>query len=169
MLVGDLFYARFFQEISGLPGTGALVRQELLDAFLTVTARMCQGEILEEGIRSAGRDATIDEYLGITEAKTASLLAACCRAGALIGGGTAPMVRGLDEYGSALGLLFQIADDLSDGDAAFPSHMVLRAKAADAAEAACAALAAVRGGPAGAALGELAGFLRERATKESFP
>jgi geranylgeranyl pyrophosphate synthase len=159
VLVGDLFYARFFQEISGLPETTLLVRHDLLDTFLAVTARMCQGEILEEGIRSAGREATREEYLGITEAKTASLVSACCRAGALIGGASSEAVAALSNYGRDLGLLFQMADDVSDGDAACPSEIFLREKARAATEAALSSLHGIGAGPAAMKLRELAGFL----------
>jgi geranylgeranyl pyrophosphate synthase len=169
VLVGDLFYARFFQEISGLRETDSSVRQQLLDRFLEATARMCQGEILEEGIRSSGRSATLDEYLGITEAKTASLISACCMAGAIIGGAPPDAVAAMSEYGRALGLLFQIADDLSDGDAAFSSAIALREKAGIAAEAALAALDGMDACAAAAKLRELPEFLRARAMREAAP
>ncbi len=169
VLVGDLFYARFFQEIANLQDASASVRGELLSLFLSVTARMCQGEILEEGIRTAGRSATVEEYLGITEAKTARLVSACCEAGALIGGAPPRVVRALSDYGRDLGVLFQIADDLSDGDAAFPAEAVLREKAELCADAADAALDAIGMDAAAAMLRELPGFLLGRAMRAAAP
>jgi heptaprenyl diphosphate synthase len=167
VLVGDLFYARFFQEISGLRGTDAEVRRELMDTFLAVTARMCQGEILEDAIRSDGRSASLEEYLGICEAKTAGLVSACCRAGALLCGAPRHAVSSMADYGQALGLLFQIADDVSDGDAAFPFQAVMRGKAREYADTAAAALAKLEKFPAAVMLRELCGHLLARAEKAS--
>ena len=57
-----------------------------------VTARMCEGEILEDQMRAEGIAPSFEAYLHITETKTADLVSACCRAGALLNG--APRARG---------------------------------------------------------------------------
>ena len=56
----------------------------------------------------------------IHRAKTAALFGAACALGALAGGGDPDQVETLDQYGTYLGLAFQIVDDLLDetGDAA---------------------------------------------------
>ncbi len=167
VLVGDLFYARFFQEIASLQGASADVRNELLRIFLAVTARMCQGEIIEEGIRAAGRSATMEEYLGITEAKTASLVSACCKAGAMLGGASTPAVSAMADYGRELGLLFQVADDLRDGDAAYPAEIALREMARARAEAAVTALDMIGTSAAAAMLREIPGYLLDQVTRGS--
>ncbi len=131
VLVGDLLYSRFFQELAGLPGAGPAIRLRLLETFLAVTARMCEGEILEEQMRADGREPTFEEYLHITETKTADLVSACCRAGALLNRAPEGTVEALAGYGRALGLLFQIADDLADGDAAFRNRALLAMKAGE--------------------------------------
>ena len=129
ILIGDLFYSRFFQEIAVLPGTGPALRVRLLETFLGVTARMCEGEILEEQMRADGAEPSFEAYLHITETKTADLVSACCRAGALLNGAAEPVAEACAGYGRALGLLFQIADDLADGDAAFTDRQLLAIKA----------------------------------------
>jgi octaprenyl-diphosphate synthase len=48
------------------------------------------------------------------EAKTATLLAACCDIGALLGGLDGQKRAALRNYGRELGLAFQIADDVLD-------------------------------------------------------
>lgn len=55
----------------------------------------------------------------IHRAKTAALFATACALGAMAGGGGPDQVRALDGYGTYLGLVFQIVDDLLDetGDA----------------------------------------------------
>lgn len=52
--------------------------------------------------------------------KTAVLFAAAARAGAILAGAPEPVIASFGEYGEALGLLFQVTDDLLDatGDAA---------------------------------------------------
>jgi farnesyl diphosphate synthase len=46
--------------------------------------------------------------------KTGALIAACCEMGAVLGGAPAEARAALAAYGRALGLAFQIADDLLD-------------------------------------------------------
>lgn len=52
--------------------------------------------------------------------KTGALLAACCRAGTILGGATEKDASAITRYGRAIGAAFQLADDLLDveGDAA---------------------------------------------------
>ncbi len=129
ILVGDLLYARFFEELAALPGADQKARLRLLTIFLGVTRRMCEGEILADQLRVDGTTPTSEAYLFIAEAKTAELLSACCQAGALLGGAAEPAVRALADYGRSLGLLFQIADDLADGDGACEDRAALAAAA----------------------------------------
>jgi octaprenyl-diphosphate synthase len=131
VLVGDLFYSRFFQELAELPETSPGLRVRLLETFLAVTTRMCEGEILEEQMRAEALEPSFEEYLHITETKTADLVSACCRAGALLNGAGEQTEEALAGYGRALGLLFQIADDLTDGDASFRNRALLARKSDD--------------------------------------
>ena len=57
---------------------------------------------------------SVDEYMRRIEAKTATLLAACCDIGALLGGLDETRRSALRAYGRLLGLAFQIADDVLD-------------------------------------------------------
>jgi geranylgeranyl diphosphate synthase type II len=49
--------------------------------------------------------------------KTGALLSYCCEAGAILGGGESGQVEACTRYGHAVGLLFQIADDILDATA----------------------------------------------------
>ncbi len=74
---------------------------------------ICAGEVRQQSIRyvySTG----IDEYMRRIGAKTATLTAACCDIGALLGGLVDPEREALRSYGRELGLAFQIADDVLD-------------------------------------------------------
>lgn len=49
--------------------------------------------------------------------KTGALLCYCCEAGALLAGSTLDQLKACSRYGKAVGLLFQIADDILDATA----------------------------------------------------
>ncbi len=51
--------------------------------------------------------------------KTAALLASCARVGGIVGGGTAAQIASLGDFGTRLGLLFQVTDDILDETAGF--------------------------------------------------
>lgn len=60
-------------------------------------------------------DADLLSYIHLH--KTAALFVAAARAGGILAGADEPEVRRLGEYGEALGLLFQVTDDLLDATA----------------------------------------------------
>jgi octaprenyl-diphosphate synthase len=75
--------------------------------------RMCEGEVLQICVRAeAGLD--VETYLKIIEAKTAILMATCCRTGALLGGAALEQIEALTAFGTQVGLAFQIIDDVLD-------------------------------------------------------
>jgi len=66
-------------------------------------------------VQMAGNlDLTYDEYLEIIISKTAALISAACRAGALIARAEASAVAALTEFGLNLGVGFQLVDDALD-------------------------------------------------------
>jgi octaprenyl-diphosphate synthase len=74
---------------------------------------MIEGE-LHEYHMSGNLELTEDDYLGIITKKTASLFAASCRIGAILGEAETELEHNMAEYGMALGMSFQIIDDLLD-------------------------------------------------------
>lgn len=62
-----------------------------------------------------GRDPDLPTIEAINVKKTGALIAASCEAGAVLAGATEKQARALRGYGQAVGLLFQIADDIMDG------------------------------------------------------
>jgi farnesyl diphosphate synthase len=89
-------------------GLGGMVGGQMLD--LAAEGRFAEGPLqLDEA-----------EVTTLQAMKTGALLRFACLAGAVLGEASADERRALDEYGSALGRAFQIADDLLDveGDAA---------------------------------------------------
>lgn len=77
------------------------------------TNRVCEGE-LRQGLERGNLDLAEDEYLDIIDAKTAELIACCCKLGAHVSGAAPEVIEALTRYGRWLGQAFQIADDLLD-------------------------------------------------------
>ncbi len=77
------------------------------------TNTLCEGELIQLHHRE---NASLDEetYFEIVRRKTAVLVGACCRLGATLSGGSPTVIAALDAFGTALGIAFQIQDDLLD-------------------------------------------------------
>ena len=107
IVIGDFYFAKAYEWAArtNTPEVVAILARAVMD--------ICSGEVRQQEIRyrySTG----VDEYMRRIEAKTATLLAACCDIGALLGGlGKAPR-EALRSYGRLIGLAFQIADDVLD-------------------------------------------------------
>lgn len=76
-----------------------------------VTA-MAEGEVLQLQ-RAGDLTTTLDEYLDMVDKKSAALIAFCCEAGALARGDVEAAAV-LRRYGRAVGVAFQITDDVLD-------------------------------------------------------
>jgi geranylgeranyl pyrophosphate synthase len=91
----------------------AAKRPELVALLAEAVMQMCVGEIRQQAMRYRYRIA-VDEYMRRIELKTARLMALCCTTGAILGGLDETGESALATYGLALGLAFQIADDVLD-------------------------------------------------------
>jgi len=107
VLVGDYLFARSFQL---MVETGSL---RVLDILANAAATIAEGEVLQ---LTAARDLRTGEdvYLKVVRGKTAALFAAATEVGGVIAGRSDAETRALHAYGDALGIAFQIADDLLD-------------------------------------------------------
>ncbi|HWO88668.1 MAG TPA: polyprenyl synthetase family protein [Gemmatimonadales bacterium] len=105
VIMGDYLYSRAIIELVGL---GDL---EPLRVLSRVTNEMTIGEMrqLAQYDALAFRE---EDYEVTIRAKTASLLAGACETGALLAGADAR--EALRTYGDALGMAFQVCDDLLD-------------------------------------------------------
>ncbi|MEO9778970.1 MAG: polyprenyl synthetase family protein [Sedimentitalea sp.] len=113
VLVGDYLFSRSFQL---MVETGSL---RVLDILANAAATIAEGEVLQ--LTAAQNLATNEEiYLKVVRGKTAALFSAATEVGGVIAGATAEQIQALYDYGDALGIAFQIADDLLDyqGDSA---------------------------------------------------
>ena len=107
VLVGDYLFARSFQLMTA---TGSL---RVLDILSDAAATIAEGEVLQ--LTAAANLATTEDiYLKVVRGKTAALFAAAAEVGGVIANVPDTQVEALRAYGDALGIAFQIADDLLD-------------------------------------------------------
>jgi octaprenyl-diphosphate synthase len=107
VLVGDYLFSRSFQL---MVETGNL---RVLDILANASATIAEGEVLQ---LTAAQDLRTSEavYLQVIRGKTAALFSAATEVGGVIAGAPAAHVRALFDYGDALGIAFQIVDDILD-------------------------------------------------------
>jgi octaprenyl-diphosphate synthase len=109
VIMGDYLYSRAIIELVRLDDL------EPLRVLSRVTNAMTVGEMRQLAAFDA-LDFDEQQYELLCRSKTASLFAAACEVGALAAG--AAERRAMRHYGDALGMAFQIADDLLDYTAA---------------------------------------------------
>jgi farnesyl diphosphate synthase/geranylgeranyl diphosphate synthase type II len=88
---------------------GAIVRELMRAAG---AGGMIGGQLLD--LQAEGRSLTLEQLEHLHRAKTGALIAASVRIGALAAAANETMLAALDRYGEAVGLAFQIADDVLD-------------------------------------------------------
>jgi heptaprenyl diphosphate synthase len=106
ILTGDFLFARA-SEISSDLGT------DVTRLLARTIATVCDGQLREVAATGAV-DQTVDAYMEIIRRKTASLIATSCRLGGMLSDGGGEAIELLDDYGMALGLAFQLSDDIMD-------------------------------------------------------
>ena len=107
VLVGDYLFSRSFQL---MVETGSL---RVLDILANASATIAEGEVLQ---LTVSRDISTNEetYLKVVRGKTAALFSAATQVGAVISEAETKIIDALFYYGDALGIAFQIVDDLLD-------------------------------------------------------
>ncbi len=108
ILMGDFVYSKAFSMLAERK------LYPLIEVLARTTHRMSAAELLEMDLKGK-LDTTEQDYLDMIDGKTAVLFEAACEIGAHLGFGAAEKDCQLfREYGRALGLAFQIADDVMD-------------------------------------------------------
>jgi octaprenyl-diphosphate synthase len=112
VLVGDYLYSNALRLINSLES------QKIMDAFTKATAMMSEGELIQLRKKEQTKkgDFTISEedYIKIIVGKTAILMSASCKGGAVIGKANQEQEIALTTFGLKFGMAFQIADDILD-------------------------------------------------------
>ena len=107
VLVGDYLFARSFQLMTETNN------MRVLSILSNASAVIAEGEVLQ---LTAAQDLRTSEeiYLKVIRGKTAALFSAATEVGGVIAGAPEAQVRALFDYGDALGIAFQMVDDLLD-------------------------------------------------------
>lgn len=86
---------------------------DLLNQIIRSMTTLCEGEIIQS--EHAGKlDTSRKAYFDIIYKKTASLFGACASAGAMSVGASRQNIAAMQNFGEALGIAFQIVDDILD-------------------------------------------------------
>jgi len=78
------------------------------------TNDMISGQVYDTLAEHGGDLSPIDKLKRIHRHKTGALIRAACRMGAMCGGANGDQLDALTQYGDAIGLMFQIVDDVID-------------------------------------------------------
>lgn len=115
LLAGDALQALAFELLAPADAGIPDVTQARLCRLLAQAAGhagMAGGQAID--LAAVGRSLTEDELRHMHRLKTGALLQASVMMGAACGQPSAAALRGLEEYGRALGLAFQVVDDILD-------------------------------------------------------
>jgi len=107
VLVGDFLFAKSFS---------IMVREgnlEILKTLSDATTQMAEGEVLQL-ISTCDVELDEERYIEVVRNKTAVLLSAASRCGALLGACPPEQEEALSAYGMDLGIAFQFMDDALD-------------------------------------------------------
>ena len=106
VLAGDFLFARASALAAGL---GSYVARKLAETI----AVLCEGQIMETSALG-DLDVGAEHYLAVIARKTGALIATACHLGARLSGAPEELVTAATTYGDALGMAFQIRDDILD-------------------------------------------------------
>ena len=110
ILSGDAMMILAFQYICG---SRPALLPALLELFTNTALEVCEGQQYDMDFEKRN-NVSIDEYINMIRLKTASLIAACLKAGAICGGASPENTNLIHKTGISLGISFQIQDDWLD-------------------------------------------------------
>ena len=112
ILAGDAMIVLAFQLLSRSVGDAAKARR-LTSELAEAGSAMIAGQVYDT-LPDEAELAPIDRLQRIHRHKTAALIRAACRCGAISGGASEARLAALSEFGESIGLMFQAVDDLLD-------------------------------------------------------
>ena len=110
ILSGDLMQILAYELINETPETQL---KAAIDLFNKTAIGVCEGQQYDMEFESRD-EVDPEEYIKMIRLKTAVLLAAALKLGAMIGGASATDAQYLYDFGIYIGLAFQLKDDLLD-------------------------------------------------------
>ncbi len=110
ILSGDAMLIQSYQYLSELPKESLI---ECLSVFNTMALKVCEGQQYDMDFEIQA-EVDLQSYLKMIEYKTAVLLGASLKMGAIMGGADKKDAENLYEFGRKIGIAFQLKDDLLD-------------------------------------------------------
>lgn len=115
IIIGDTLYAKAFKALVDVRKNGISAEQVLdsLEVLNWANGEIHEGQILDM-LFEERNDITIEDYMQMIRKKTAVLLSASLKIGAILADAGEAEINALSEFGDSIGLAFQIQDDLLD-------------------------------------------------------
>lgn len=110
ILSGDAMLVLAYQYMAQCPST---YLKEVMDLFSLTALEICEGQQMDMDFEQRN-DVDEEEYLEMIRLKTAVLLAASLKIGAILGGASREDADSLYDFGMQIGVAFQLQDDLLD-------------------------------------------------------
>ncbi len=110
ILSGDTMLISAYQLLTQ---NDSIVLPQLLETFNNVAIEVCQGQQLDMDYEESS-NVSIDEYINMIRLKTAVLLGAALKMGAIVSGAPSETAIHLEQFGINVGIAFQLQDDLLD-------------------------------------------------------
>lgn len=110
ILSGDTMLISAYQLLSQ---NDTIVLPLLLETFNNVAVEVCQGQQYDMDYEEQS-NISIDEYINMIRLKTAVLLGAALKMGAIVSGAPSDAAEHLEQFGINIGIAFQLQDDLLD-------------------------------------------------------
>ncbi|MBU1369205.1 MAG: polyprenyl synthetase family protein [Bacteroidetes bacterium] len=110
ILSGDTMFAMAYQYTLQ---TDAALIPDILQVFSKAAIEVCEGQQLDMDFETE-TEVSLADYLNMIRLKTAVLLGASLEIGAVIAGAAKKDVKAIYDFGMALGMAFQLKDDLLD-------------------------------------------------------
>ena len=107
IVFGDYIYSKAFELI------GKCRNADVFECICQAIYVMCEGELIQL-CRGTDLDVSKDDYIATVRKKTASLFAACCHSGTILGNHNQTIQTKLKEFGLNFGIAFQIIHDCKD-------------------------------------------------------
>ena len=111
ILCGDNLLAEAFHVITN-SGLSVVQKMEAVKVLSQAAKDMADGQHME----SNSKMTTVEEWSNVHKLKTASLLEAACKLGAVAASRRVQDTTTATRYGHCLGMAYQLMDDLRDGD-----------------------------------------------------
>ncbi len=111
-LLTEAFYLLTYPDLLAKIPPAQLVWISHLIAQAAGFRGMVSGQVMD--LEATGKEIGLEELKAIHDHKTGALIRVAVESGAIIGGGNRTEVEALKEYGTQIGLAFQIVDDVLD-------------------------------------------------------